>query len=83
MSTPYERLLAEEIPTGQFGGPIPDQPQPPHLPDHLEPTTKEDQIRHYAALAHALAGWNDGEHDPRRRLTAVPETADQAPGKAA
>lgn len=83
MTTPYERLLAEELPTGQFGGPRPHQPEPPRLPDHLEPTTKEDQIRHYADLAHALAGWNDGEHDPRRRLTAVPEAPAEAPDQAA
>jgi hypothetical protein len=67
MSTPYERFLAEELPTGTFGGPIPDTPH--------RTTSPIEAATHYAELERALAGWNDGEHDPRRRLTPVPDAA--------
>ncbi|MFC8873200.1 hypothetical protein [Streptomyces ardesiacus] len=50
--------LAEDVPTGAFGGP---RPEP-----RVEPWTKAEQARHYADLTAALRGWRD-ESEPARR----------------
>lgn len=47
MSTPYERLMQEAIPT-----------RPPAKPPH-EPWTEEEQAQHRADLLEALADWHD------------------------
>ncbi|NUS83702.1 MAG: hypothetical protein HOY75_13385 [Streptomyces sp.] len=52
--TPYERLMAEEIPT---------RPPPPAKPVS-EPWTPEEQARHWADLNAALADWH--WHDDTR-----------------
>lgn len=61
--TPLERLLAEELPTGTFGGPRPNAPQRGELPAR---TTDLEAAAHRAALEAAIR--------PRRRhLTVVPD----------
>lgn len=49
MSTPLERLLAEELPTGTFGG-----ARPARRPAPMSVTPRTEQARHYAELAAAL-----------------------------
>jgi hypothetical protein len=55
--TPYERLLAEELPTGTFGHAQPPPPGP-------RPWTALEQAEHLAALETALDGWH-WQDDPR------------------
>lgn len=56
MSTPYERLMQEAIPT-----------RPPAKPPH-EPWTPEEQAQHLAALLEALNGWKSPDpSDIRKR----------------
>lgn len=64
MTTPYERLMAEEIPTGTFG-----HAQPPRPPErHTRPWTPEEQAQHVATLLAALDGWESQDHhDIRKR----------------
>lgn len=50
--TPYERLMAEAIPTGTFGHPQPTKP-------HDEPWTTDEQAQHLADLAAAVKGWQN------------------------
>lgn len=60
--TPYERLMAEAVPTGTFGRARPTRQQ------QAEPAprwTPEEQARHRAELEAALAGTET--HGPRRR----------------
>jgi hypothetical protein len=52
--TPYERLLAESIPTRPA-------PPPPTTP---RPWTPEEQARHWAELGEAIADWH--WHDDTR-----------------
>ncbi|WP_406000718.1 hypothetical protein [Streptomyces sp. NBC_00829] len=54
--TPYERLLAEQIPTGTFGDAPPhtSRPQP-----HTRPWTAQEQLDHRRALEVALEGWTN------------------------
>ncbi|WP_181785118.1 hypothetical protein [Streptomyces phytophilus] len=49
--TPLERLFAEELPTGTFGGPRPNDRSRGEPPP---PVTRQDADRHYAALAAAI-----------------------------
>lgn len=73
----YERLLAEELPTGTFGHALP-PPEPPARP--ITPWTPEEQAQHLADLLGALDGWvwdEDERADERRRLRLV-EDADAA-----
>lgn len=82
--TPYERLLAEELPTGRYlrAWRAPDRPREP-----LPPTSPEDQRRHAAALLEAFGtgrharpdqpAHNTPEPAHRRHLTAVPEPKTQ------
>jgi hypothetical protein len=49
--TPLERLLAEELPTGTFGGPRPDARR---RDEPLPPVTRADADRNWAALAAAI-----------------------------
>ncbi|MGA5424555.1 hypothetical protein [Streptomyces lavendulocolor] len=74
--TPYERLLAEAIPTGTFGDaqPAPHRPQPTS-----RPWTAQEQLDHRRALETALDGWEYAE-DTRtphttRHLHPVHDTA--------
>jgi hypothetical protein len=72
VSTPYERLMAEAIPT-----------RPPTKPSN-EPWTPEEQAQHLADLLDALDGWHStDERDIRKRqrhLRLVPP--DQTPNAA-
>ncbi|AZM46601.1 hypothetical protein DMB38_12945 [Streptomyces sp. WAC 06738] len=75
--TAYEQLLAETVPDGTFGGPRPQTPEPPKPPVHVEPTSPEDQARHRAELAAAIATHRVGQPkpQPRRHLRALPNAA--------
>ncbi|MCG8971842.1 hypothetical protein [Streptomyces sp. CL12-4] len=55
MTTPYERLMAEAIPTGRFGRPAVDSPTRTAPP---APSTPEQQAARLAALAEAQHGWH-------------------------
>lgn len=70
----YERLIAEELPTGTFGHALP--PDPPPRP--IRPWTPEEQAQHYAVLARELATWVYREPDPEEppHLRLVDDTAD-------
>ncbi|MFF3398274.1 hypothetical protein ACFYW6_07145 [Streptomyces sp. NPDC002659] len=57
--TPYERLLAEQIPTGTFGGERPPAPT-------WSPTA---QAQHVADLEAALDGWEYAEHTRQPQTT--------------
>lgn len=61
MSTPLERLLAEELPTGTFGHAL---PPPPPDPYPITRWTPEEQAQHWTDLAAGLAGWVYREADP-------------------
>lgn len=65
--TPYERLMAEALPTGTFGHAQPTSAQQ-RAP---RPWTPEEQAQHRADLEAALAGTES--RGPRRHLTAVPD----------
>ncbi|RZU28216.1 hypothetical protein EV284_6382 [Streptomyces sp. BK022] len=68
--TPYERLMAEAIPTGRFGRPAPPQ-APPAAPARAEPPrwSEEEQARHLAELDAGTAGWRheDPTSDRKRK----------------
>jgi hypothetical protein len=67
VSTPYERLLAEEIPTGTFGHATPPPPGP-------RPWTAIEQAEHRRTLDEALDGWEwnrDERRTERRHLRLV------------
>ncbi|MGW7603181.1 hypothetical protein [Streptomyces antimycoticus] len=67
--TPLERLLAEELPTGAFGG---ERPRPEHPPTWT-PTPPRVAEEHREVLLAALSGWEFGEHDRAvRHLRALP-----------
>jgi len=64
--TPYERLMAEQWPTGKFGRAEPVQrrslpPLPERPPERrpIRPWTPEEQAQHLADLEAALATWQD------------------------
>ncbi|MFJ4880112.1 hypothetical protein ACIP93_33560 [Streptomyces sp. NPDC088745] len=64
--TPYERLMAEQWPTGRFGRDAPVQRRPlPPLPVRpperrpIRPWTPEEQAQHFAELEAALSTWQD------------------------
>lgn len=66
--TPYERLAAESVPTGTFGGAVP--PRPTQRPERPAPTwTADEQARHCADLVAALDGWawDEEQRDAERR----------------
>lgn len=63
----YERLMAEELPTGTFGDAQPATSPPQHAP---RPWTPQEQHDHRQTLAQALDGWHWDE-DPRH-LRALP-----------
>lgn len=67
--TPYERLMAEQIPTGTFGGERPPAPT-------WSPTA---QAQHRADLDNALNTWTYAEHTrttpTTRHLHALPDAA--------
>lgn len=65
--TPLERLLAEGIPDGTFGGPRTDRPPDP--PPPRRPVTAEEAAAHVADLIAAL------DEQPTRHLRAVPPAA--------
>ncbi|MGX1907709.1 hypothetical protein ACWIID_02415 [Streptomyces phaeochromogenes] len=64
--TPYERLIAEQWPTGKFGRnePVQRRPLPPlpdRSPDHrpIPSWTPEEQAQHLADLDAALSAWQE------------------------
>lgn len=68
--SPLDRLLAEELPTGQ----VPDYPPARNPPARHRPWTPEEQAAHRDELLAALTGTTD--HRTRRRhLRAVPPAA--------
>lgn len=72
MSTPYERLLAEEIPTGTFGHAVPPPPGPRRW-------TAIEQAEHRRTLDEALDSWEwnrDERRTERRHLRLVDTEAD-------
>ena len=70
----FERLIAEELPTGTFGHALP-PPEPPPRP--ITPWTPEEQAQHLADMLTALSGWVYREPDPEEpRLRVVTEPAD-------
>ena len=60
--TPYERLMAEAIPTGTFGDGHPDK----HPKPHTEPWTVQEQAQHLRTLNAALEGWKDPSDQAER-----------------
>jgi hypothetical protein len=66
MTTPHERLLAEELPTGTFGHALP-PPEPEPRP--TTPWTPEEQAQHYADLLEGIDGWtwDEEQRDEQRR----------------
>ncbi|MBZ6102764.1 hypothetical protein ACH4NO_18340 [Streptomyces olivaceus] len=64
--TPYERLMAEAVPTGTFGRSRPERPrEAPSRPSW----TPEEQAAHRAELEAALVGFETrGPHRPLLRV---------------
>ncbi|MGW4087017.1 hypothetical protein ACWEGS_28695 [Streptomyces sp. NPDC004822] len=63
----YERLMAEQWPTGRFGDPVSEaRPQQPLM------TTQEQQAARRAALTEAQSGWRlpDAASERKRRRSA-------------
>lgn len=56
MSSAYERLMAEAIPTGTFGHALP--PRPPQAA-YTPRWTPGEQAQHLADLLAALDGWHE------------------------
>jgi len=54
MTTPLERLLAEELPTGTFGHALPPKPWPAEARPYVSQWTPEEQAQHLADLNAAL-----------------------------
>ncbi|MET8696847.1 hypothetical protein ABZV65_30405 [Streptomyces bauhiniae] len=71
--TPYDRLMAEAIPTGRFGHPAPQAP--PAAPARPEPPrwSEQEQARNLAALEAGAAGWqhNDPTSTRKRKYSAA------------
>ncbi|WP_432182076.1 hypothetical protein [Streptomyces sp. NBC_00063] len=75
MTTPHERLAAEEIPTGTFGHALP--PRPAERPTRPGPTwTTEEQEQHCHDLLAALDGWawDEEQRDAERRHLRLVQT---------
>lgn len=76
--TPYERLMAEALPTGTFGHAQPPQPGP-------RPWTALEQAEHLRTLEEALNGWQTTEDRATRdrnrhrpaHLQLIPNQPDQ------
>ncbi|UDM00045.1 hypothetical protein [Streptomyces longhuiensis] len=73
MTTPHERLTAEEIPTGTFGHALP--PRPAERPTCPGTTwTAIQQAQHCADLLEAITDWvwdEETRADERRHLQLV------------
>lgn len=69
--TPLERLLAEELPTGTFGGA---RPRPEPHPPTWTPTPAPVAEEHRRVLLAALDGWELGEPDRHLRVVPTPDT---------
>lgn len=73
--TPYERLAAEQIPTGTFGHALPPRPARPHTRPRSRPTwTDDEQAQHRADLLTGIDGWvwdDDVRDDQRRHLRLI------------
>ncbi|MFE9645285.1 hypothetical protein ACFYO0_14450 [Streptomyces sp. NPDC006365] len=72
LMTPYERLMAEQIPTGTFGHALPPD-QSSSRP--TRPWTPDEQAQHVAELLEALDGWHHG--DAPRHLRLITDQPDQ------
>lgn len=70
--TPLERLLAEELPTGTFGGPPPATRARPAPQADRPAWTPAQQAAHRQALEAEL---DHHEAQPRRHLRALPPAA--------
>jgi len=57
--TPYERLMAEALPTGTFGHAVPPASGP-------RPWTALEQAEHRRVLDEALNGWTDTSEEATR-----------------
>ncbi|MFF4902323.1 hypothetical protein [Streptomyces sp. NPDC001068] len=72
---PYERLMAEQWPTGKFGrgepvqrpATLPPLPTRPPEPRPIRRWTPEEQAQHMADLLAALDGWQDKSPAAERR----------------
>lgn len=73
--TPYERLLAEQIPTGTFGNSAPPRTGP-------RPWTALEQAHHLTTLLEALDGW-EYDRDTRRHLRLIHSQKTQTNTRAA
>ncbi|GAA2439178.1 hypothetical protein [Streptomyces glaucus] len=62
--TPYERLMAEAIPTGKFGGPDVDSQA---RKTSAATSTPEQQAARRAALEEAQRGWHLPDKDSERK----------------
>ncbi|MFJ8146597.1 hypothetical protein ACIQ6R_16220 [Streptomyces sp. NPDC096048] len=72
--TPYERLMAEALPTGTFGHAQPTSAQP----RTRRPWTEEEQAQHRAELEAALNGHALDERSRTRQQKAIAAAADDA-----
>ncbi|BCK74078.1 hypothetical protein Srufu_080310 (plasmid) [Streptomyces libani subsp. rufus] len=78
--TPYERLMAEELPTGRFGDAPRTEPRRRTKPadaSHFtvaSPTSPERAAANLRALEAGMAGWRYTEPDPEdvHHLRSVP-----------
>ncbi|MFG3154254.1 hypothetical protein ACGF7W_19670 [Streptomyces sp. NPDC048219] len=64
MSTPYERLMAEGVPTGTFGYALPPRPREGRP---IPGWTPEEQGQHLADLLAALVGWQATDERAERK----------------
>ncbi|MER6844787.1 hypothetical protein [Streptomyces platensis] len=79
--TPFEKLMAEELPTGRFGDAPWEEPRRRTKPADAgtytvtNPTSAERAAANFAALEAGMAGWHYAEPDPEdgRHLRAVPD----------
>ncbi|MEV6833537.1 hypothetical protein AB0N17_03235 [Streptomyces sp. NPDC051133] len=70
MTSPYDRLMAEDIPTRPPA--LPKADLPPTRP--IQPWTSEEQAQHLADMLAALHGWTYREPDPETHLRLVEPT---------
>ncbi|MFI5990335.1 hypothetical protein ACIBAC_00575 [Streptomyces sp. NPDC051362] len=78
MTTPYERLMAEGVPTGRFGDPVSDRPGRDALM-----TVQEQQAARRAALVGAQSDWRlPDETSRRKRERSAEKSAERAAERA-
>lgn len=73
MTTPYERLMAEAIPTGRFGDPVSETRKSESLM-----TKQEQQAARRAALVEAQSSWRlPDEASQRKRARSAAQAAER------